>query len=159
MKKNTLSKELKGFFTHVIDVYGDDVAFAMATWKKSMIESINYFSKHAFEKYTNVDLYIELIRNEVLCEENENDLVKTVKNMVHTGDLDTIFECIEFNARFKETLIKSYMNHAHIPYERMLKRCTDKDNIFSYIETIDQYKSAKAKAQARTKNIANEKKS
>lgn len=156
MKKNTLAVDLKKFFTHVIDVYGDDVAYAMATWKKSITEAINYFSKNKFEKKTDVDIYKELIRNEVLCEDNENDLVPLVKNMVAGNDIGAICDCIEFSDGFKETLIKAYMRHAHIPYESMIKKCEDQDNIYSYLETIDHY--GVKKASARTKKLGSEQK-
>ena len=123
-----LSKKLKTFFSTIKDIYGDDMAFAMAIEKDDIIESLNMYSNFRFNGYSTGDIYKELIKNELV---SNNIMLPITKSFIEDGKVNEIFTFIDANENYKATLIRSYINNAHKPndYERV-KEYTDKIDSF-----------------------------
>ena len=155
MKKNAITTELKDFFKTAINRYGEEMAYAMTTWDKGVLESINYYSKNRFEQYDKIDLYKELARNEVLCDDSKNNFVRLTKNLAAKGDMSTFCEMVDLKKPYKEALIKAYIKYAHVSIEYRIQNCQDEEK-FTYLQNIDKYRTKKTKAKA--KQITKEKK-
>ena len=146
-----ITKELSEFYNHIIDRYGEDIAYAMTTWKPTIKESINYYSKNKFEKYTDKEIYKEFIRNIILCDDNDNMMVTFTKKMIGANDIDSLYNCIEHHEIYKDQIVKSYIKNVHIPFEKKLERCTDENKVLflnkinNYDEYIEKYNKMKRK--------------
>ena len=44
--ETNLTKDLKSFLHHVNEVYGEDLAYAMATWNEDTLQSLNCYSSN-----------------------------------------------------------------------------------------------------------------
>jgi hypothetical protein len=140
--ENDITKDLKDFFNNSIQRYGEEVTYAIATWKPSIKESINYYSNNKFDKYDDKEIYKELIRNMILCNESDNMFVNFTKKMVAANDIESLYNSIQFHEQYKDAIVKAYIKYAHVPYEKRIERSTDENKVLflNKVTNYDGYK-------------------
>ena len=130
-----LTIALKKFFKGIVNTYGEDMAYAIATWNENIKDAVNCYSSNKFIQYDINDFYIELLKNEVLCNENENMMVDVTKKLLSTDDNNSIFDSLKYNSTYRRMLIKSFIDNSNISFEEKLSKCND-DRINFYLDTI-----------------------
>ena len=123
----TLANRLKNFFKTVEGIYGEDMAYAMAMEERDIKDSLNKYSNYRFMGYDTTEIYKELIRNELLCNPNENTFVPITRALVKEGKYEECFELCEFNIKYKVALVKAFIRHSNVDYKKQYKNCTDRE--------------------------------
>ena len=126
--ESLLSKKLKTFFSTAKEIYGEDMAFAMAIDKDDILESLNLYSNYRFDGYSTGDIYKELIKNELV---SSNVMLPIIKSFIENNEVNEIFTFIDSNENYKATLIRSYINNSH--------KQNDYKDVKEYIDKIDDF--------------------
>ncbi len=137
-----LTIQLKQFFNKIVNTYGDEMAYAIATWNEDIKDSITCYSREKFDKYEPLDFYKELIKNEVMCNDDENLMVDATKKLLNLDNVNCVIDCIKYNYTYRHTIIKSFIDNSNIPFEKKLSKCNE-GNINYYLNMIDNYTEKK----------------
>ena len=133
-----LSIELKMFFVKLINVYGEDVAYAMAMSKPEIIDSLNCYSNFKFDKYDSLDIYKELLKTVTLCNNTDNIYADTTRNSIRKFKVSELYRQIDSDPKFRSALVKTFINKSHYSYEYILTKCED-DDAKRCFNMIDNY--------------------
>ena len=140
MLETELSQKLKIYFKRIENMYGDEIAFATTIEDSDIATSLNKNSNDEFRKFNSTQILKELLKNEVLCNDQENIMVKITKQLVMEESVEEIQKIFDSVDSFKSILIHSYINNSRTTYEEKLERAKD-TNTKSYLRKIDSYKN------------------
>ncbi|MBR1385196.1 MAG: hypothetical protein IJ568_00030 [Bacilli bacterium] len=140
MLETELSQKLRIFFKRVENMYGDEIAFATTVEENDIAASLNKNSNNEFKKYNSTQVLKELLKNEVLCNDQENIMVKITKELIMKDSIEEIERIFDSVDSFKSILIHSYIDNARISYEEKFAKTTD-TNTNDYLKKIASYKT------------------
>ena len=136
MLETELSKKLRAFITSMDDHYGDGTCLELARLHKGhLYEYLNHYSKDGFKDYSIPDIYDVLIINELLCDDNENDMVRETKRLVGLKQsIERVHKELKHDEDFRTALVISFIKNAPRNYPARLEKA-DKRTI-SLIEKV-----------------------
>jgi hypothetical protein len=138
----SLGNRLKYFFRKIESVYGEDVALSIAVGSGDIDYAVNYYSNNMFDGVSKVDIYKELIKNEVACSDSDNLYVSSTKKMVDENKIDELLMLFDATPNYKAVLAKSFIRNSYKPFEEQYPRCC-KTITNKRFKIVDRYKEVK----------------
>lgn len=111
LKETEIDKKLKDYFKNMINVFGEEYAFATLSGKGSIKDKLQYFSS-CFDDYSDVDILCALIKSSIISNEiKKSNLI--VKRFISEGCLSELIYCADTNISLRRALIKTFMRQCY----------------------------------------------
>ncbi len=144
MLESELSKKLRAFIISMDDTYGDGMTLELAeTHRHELYTALNRYSHGMFEKYSEDDILAELIIDELLCDDQDNELVKETKRLTCLKtSAERVFKEVHKDQYYRDVLVKSFIKRATIPFDKKIENVKN-PRVFDMIQKISTYQLSK----------------